>query len=62
MMRDIIDVPLPRAVSSRLMSFLTFHISMFFSASFCAGADMLRAGGTQKAASECAVLVTLSCG
>ena len=27
------EVPLPRAASRRLMSFLTFQISMFFSAS-----------------------------
>ena len=35
MMREIMDVPLPLAASRRLISFLTFHISMFFSASFC---------------------------
>lgn len=34
MMREIIDVPFPLAASSRLMSFLIFHISIFFSASF----------------------------
>lgn len=28
MMREIMDVPLPRAASSLLMSFLTFHISI----------------------------------
>lgn len=33
MMSEIMLVPLPRAASRRLMSFLTFHISMFFSAS-----------------------------
>lgn len=33
-MREIIEVPLPLAASSRFISFLTFHISMFFSASF----------------------------
>ena len=31
--RDIIDVPFPLAASSRFISFLTFHISMFLSAS-----------------------------
>lgn len=51
------DVPLPLAVSRRLMSFLTFHISMFFSASFCAGADMLREDGSRTAASECDVVI-----
>lgn len=34
------EVPLPLAASRRLMSFLTFQISMFFSASFCCGALM----------------------
>jgi hypothetical protein len=46
MMSEIMLVPLPRAASRRLISFLTFHISMFFSASApCpwGGADM--AGG-----------------
>lgn len=33
MMSEIMDVPFPRAASRRLMSFLTFQISMFFSAS-----------------------------
>lgn len=33
-------VPFPRAASRRLISFLTFQISMFFSASFACGADM----------------------
>jgi hypothetical protein len=33
MMSEIMLVPLPRAASRRLMSFLTFQISMFFSAS-----------------------------
>jgi len=32
-MSEIIDVPFPRASSRRLISFLTFHISIFFSAS-----------------------------
>lgn len=43
MMSEIMLVPLPRAASRRLISFLTFHISMFFSASApCpwGGADM----------------------
>lgn len=31
-MSDIMEVPLPLAASSRLISFLTFHISIFFSA------------------------------
>lgn len=34
MMREIMEVPFPLAASSRLISFLTFQISMFFSASF----------------------------
>jgi hypothetical protein len=44
MISEIMEVPFPLAVSRRLMSFLIFHISMFFSASFCTGADMLRGG------------------
>lgn len=44
------DVPLPRAASRRLMSFLTFHISMFFSASFGCGADMIAEGRRPKVA------------
>ena len=32
-MSEIMDVPFPRAASRRLISFLTFQISMFFSAS-----------------------------
>jgi hypothetical protein len=40
MIKDIIDVPFPLAASRRLMSFLTFHISMFFSASVPLGALM----------------------
>jgi hypothetical protein len=37
------DVPLPRAASRRLISFLTFQISMFFSASLgcCSLDDMV---------------------
>ena len=34
MIREIMEVPFPLAASSRLMSFFTFQISMFFSASF----------------------------
>ena len=44
MIREIIDVPFPLACSSRLMSFFTFHISMFFSASLACGALMLSKG------------------
>jgi hypothetical protein len=40
-MREIIEVPLPRAASSRLISFLTFQISIFFSASLACGALMM---------------------
>ena len=61
-MSEIMDVPFPLAVSKRLMSFFTFHISIFFSASLCAGADMLREGGPRTAASWYAVLVNLYCG
>lgn len=39
------EVPLPRACSRRLMSFFTFHISMFFSASLACGALIVREGG-----------------
>lgn len=48
MMSEIMLVPLPRAASRRLISFLTFHISMFFSASApwpWGGADMAGVGG-----------------
>lgn len=41
MMSEIMEVPLPLAASRRLMSFLTFQISMFFSASFGCGALMV---------------------
>ena len=47
MMSEIMLVPLPRAASRRLISFLTFHISMFFSASApwpWGGADMAAVG------------------
>lgn len=40
-MSEIIEVPFPRADSRRLISFLTFQISMFFSASFGGGALIL---------------------
>lgn len=43
-MREIIEVPLPLADSSLFINFLTFHISIFFSASFCCGA-LIFAGG-----------------
>lgn len=41
MMSEIMEVPLPRAASRRLISFFTFQISMFFSASFAWGALMM---------------------
>jgi hypothetical protein len=41
MINDIMEVPFPRAASKRLISFLTFHISMFFSASFAWGSLMM---------------------
>lgn len=43
MMSEIMDVPFPRAASRRLISFLTFQISMFFSASLgcCSFDDMV---------------------
>lgn len=41
---EIIEVPLPRADSRRLISFFTFHISIFFSASFACGALMASDG------------------
>jgi hypothetical protein len=46
MMREIMDVPFPRAASRRLISFLTFQISMFFSASLgcCSFDDMVAVG------------------
>lgn len=40
-MSEIIEVPFPRADSRRLISFLTFQISIFFSASFGGGALIL---------------------
>lgn len=43
MMSEIMEVPLPRACSRRLMSFLTFHISMFFSASFACCCSLMLA-------------------
>ncbi len=39
------EVPLPRACSRRLISFFTFHISMFFSASLACGALIVSKGG-----------------
>ena len=44
-MSDIMEVPLPRACSKRLMSFFTFHISMFFSASLAWGALIVSESG-----------------
>ena len=44
-MSDIMEVPLPRACSRRLMSFFTFHISMFFSASLDCGSLIVSEGG-----------------
>ena len=44
-MSEIIEVPLPRAISRRLISFLIFHISMFFSASLAWGALILEIDG-----------------
>ena len=41
MMREIMEVPLPLAASRRLINFFTFHISMFFSASFACAALMV---------------------
>ena len=42
------DVPFPRAASRRLISFFTFQISMFFSASFARAALMLGKLGVKK--------------
>jgi len=47
MMSEIMDVPFPLAASRRFMSFLTFQISMFFSASLACGALMARYGVDQ---------------
>jgi hypothetical protein len=44
MMSEIMEVPLPRACVKRLMSFLTFHISMFFSASLACCCSLMLAG------------------
>lgn len=49
MIKDIIDVPFPLAASRRLMSFLTFHISIFFSASVPLGALMAMFEGRSRA-------------
>ena len=43
------DVPFPLAASRRLMSFLTFHISIFFSASVPLGALMAMFEGRSRA-------------
>jgi hypothetical protein len=43
MMSEIMEVPLPRACVKRLMSFLTFHISMFFSASLACCCSLMLA-------------------
>lgn len=40
-MSEIMDVPFPRAASRLLISFLTFQISMFFSASLACGSLMM---------------------
>jgi hypothetical protein len=42
--KEIMLVPFPRAASSRLMSFFTFQISMFFSASLALGSLMVNDG------------------
>ena len=44
MTSEIMEVPLPRASARRLMSFLTFHISMFFSASLACCCSLMLAG------------------
>jgi hypothetical protein len=49
MIKEIIDVPFPLAASRRLISFLTFHISMFFSASVPFGALMVKLRGRSRA-------------
>jgi hypothetical protein len=49
MIKEIIDVPFPLAASRRLMSFLTFHISIFFSASVPLGALMAMLEGRTRA-------------
>lgn len=51
-MSDIIEVPLPRACSRRLMSFFTFQISMFFSASLACGALIVSEGGEYRHSSS----------
>jgi hypothetical protein len=42
MIKEIMEVPFPLAASRRLISFLTFQISMFFSASVPLGALMVK--------------------
>jgi len=46
------DVPFPLAASRRLINFLIFHISMFFSASFAWAALMLGGDGVRPGVSE----------
>ena len=46
-MSEIIEVPFPRAASRRFMSFFTFHISKFFSASVACWALMMGDGRRQ---------------
>jgi len=47
MINEIMDVPFPLAASKRLINFFTFHISMFFSASFACGALIVKIGGRE---------------
>ena len=51
------EVPLPRACSRRLMSFFTFHISMFFSASLACGALIVSEVGENDHSSSRRILV-----
>jgi len=44
MINEIMEVPFPLAASRRLINFFTFHISMFFSASFACGALIVKFG------------------
>jgi hypothetical protein len=55
------DVPFPLAASRRLMSFLTFHISMFFSASVPLGALMAMFEGRSRALPSEGGVVRLLC-
>lgn len=54
------EVPLPRACSKRLMSFFTFHISMFFSASLAFGALIVSEFEEDDQSSSSCCLVMLS--